>query len=369
MNGFDFGPDGLLYGPLWFKGQVVRIDVDDPAVQVVAEGFSVPAAANFNTKGELYVLDTATGEVVRVEPETGEKETIVTLRAGLDNLAFDSYDRMYVTGMAEGAIFEVDTATREVRVVKDGPLGVPADLAIHDSTLYVADTFAVRRIDLATRESTALVRFPTLEYAFGIDVTRQHVHTASWFDSVVQTFDRATGELLNTYHELATAYDVLEDADGSLLVLQMFPGVITRITGHGADGREVIARGLSGAVCMIRAGDHAAYVSLFGKGEIVRVDLDTGDSATVAAGLEGPEGLAVAPDGRILVVETGPQRVSAIDPLTGAQEVLADELSLVMDLPPGLPPMGSASGVAVNEAGEVFVASEKAIQILKLTPK
>ena len=28
LNGFDFGPDGLLYGPLWFKGQIVKIDVD-----------------------------------------------------------------------------------------------------------------------------------------------------------------------------------------------------------------------------------------------------------------------------------------------------------------------------------------------------
>ena len=28
LNGFEFGPDDLLYGPLWFKGQVAKIDVD-----------------------------------------------------------------------------------------------------------------------------------------------------------------------------------------------------------------------------------------------------------------------------------------------------------------------------------------------------
>lgn len=369
LNGFDFGPDGLLYGPLWFRGQVVRIDVDKPEVHVVTDGLGVPAAVNFNSKGELYVLDTAAGQVIRVQPETGAKEVIATLRTGLDNLAFDSHDRMFVTGMAEGAIFQVDTNTGDVRVVKDGPLGVPTDLAIYGGGLYIADTFAVHRIDLDTRESTALVRLPQLDYAFGIDVTDRHVHTASWFNSVVQTFDRNTGEVLHTYDELPTAYDVLEDSDGSILVLQMFPGSITRITGDGEDDRELVARGLSGAVAMVRGGQDTVYVSLYGEGKIVRVDLLTGENETVAEGLENPEGLAVAPDGRILVVETGPQRVSVIDPKSGARSVLAHGLSLSMQLPPALPPMGSTSGVAVTDAGDVYLSSEKDVQILHLKLK
>ncbi|HBT06597.1 MAG TPA: hypothetical protein DEB22_09265, partial [Alcanivorax sp.] len=28
LNGFEFGPDGHLYGPLWFKGEVVRVNVE-----------------------------------------------------------------------------------------------------------------------------------------------------------------------------------------------------------------------------------------------------------------------------------------------------------------------------------------------------
>ena len=28
FNSFAVGPDGMLYGPLWFKGQVVRVDPD-----------------------------------------------------------------------------------------------------------------------------------------------------------------------------------------------------------------------------------------------------------------------------------------------------------------------------------------------------
>ena len=42
LNGFDFGPDGALYGPLWFKKQVVRVDVEAATIDVVATGFDVP---------------------------------------------------------------------------------------------------------------------------------------------------------------------------------------------------------------------------------------------------------------------------------------------------------------------------------------
>ncbi len=65
LNGFDFGPDGMLYGPLWFKGQVAKVNADTGELTVVAEGFKVPAAANFDSKGNLYVVDTALGQVGR----------------------------------------------------------------------------------------------------------------------------------------------------------------------------------------------------------------------------------------------------------------------------------------------------------------
>src|SRR4029077_7717230 len=57
LNGFEFGPDDMLYGPLWFKGQVAKVDVDKPELTVVADGFKTPAAVNFDSKGNLWVVD------------------------------------------------------------------------------------------------------------------------------------------------------------------------------------------------------------------------------------------------------------------------------------------------------------------------
>jgi sugar lactone lactonase YvrE len=87
FNGFDIGADGKLYGPLWFKHQVVRIDPDTGELDVVAEGFDTPAAANFDSRGNLYVLDTARGEVVRVDIRSGKKQVVTQLATALDNLA------------------------------------------------------------------------------------------------------------------------------------------------------------------------------------------------------------------------------------------------------------------------------------------
>ena len=58
FNGFEVGPDGMLYGPLWFKGQVVKINPANGAITVINSEFKIPAAANLDGKGNLWVVDT-----------------------------------------------------------------------------------------------------------------------------------------------------------------------------------------------------------------------------------------------------------------------------------------------------------------------
>ena len=120
FNGFDIGPDGKLYGPLWFKHQVVRIDPDTGKLDVVADGFDTPAAANFDSKWNLYVLDTARGEVVRVDIRSGKKQVVAKLATALDNLAIDSRDRMFVSNMADNGIQEVDVHNRRGAPGREG---------------------------------------------------------------------------------------------------------------------------------------------------------------------------------------------------------------------------------------------------------
>src|SRR6478735_4250922 len=135
LNGFEFGPDDMLYGPLWFKGQVAKVDVD---------------------KVELFVVDTALGQLVRVDPKTGAKKMVAQLKPSLDNLAIDDKDRIFVSNMADNGIQEVDPETGAAKQVIIGKLALPGGIGVVSDgakdTIYVADLFAYRTVDGSTGE-------------------------------------------------------------------------------------------------------------------------------------------------------------------------------------------------------------------------
>jgi len=125
LNGFEFGPDDMLYGPLWFKGQVAKVDVDKPELTVVADGsrfrppsISIPKAIC----GGGY----RAWPMVRVDPKTGAKKMVAQLKPSLDNLAIDDKDRIFVSNMADNGIQEVDPETGVANQVIIGKLALPA---------------------------------------------------------------------------------------------------------------------------------------------------------------------------------------------------------------------------------------------------
>ena len=73
LNAFQVHTDGFIYGPRWFKGDVVKINIETGEVTTVADGFQIPAAVKFDSKGNLYVIDNKAGELIRVDIKTGKK--------------------------------------------------------------------------------------------------------------------------------------------------------------------------------------------------------------------------------------------------------------------------------------------------------
>ena len=76
----------------------------------------------------------------------------------------------------------------------------------------------------------------------------------------------------------------------------------------------------------------------------------------VAEGLDAPEGLAVLPDGDLVVVETESGDVTSVDLATGATSTLAEGLSPAYTLA-ALYPAFTPSGVAVAPSGNIYVTS------------
>lgn len=371
LNAFRVHSDGQIYGPLWFKGQVVKVDPDSGRTQLVADGFKIPAAVKFDSRGRLYVIDNKTGELLRVDVATGAKTTVAVLRPHLDNLAIDAKDRIFVSTNGDGSLFEVDAKTGKVRTLIDGHLACPQGIAVWDGPqgeeLFVADNFAYKRVDGftgAVKESTKGGAFPN-----SASITGDKVLMAGWFRNVVEVFDAKTDDLLYAIPGFKAPFGTLLLADGSILVAEGATGNLVRVRDREGKQRDVVARDLASPVYLAPAGPDAVYVTEFLAGRVTRVDLRTGEKKTVAAGLRGPKGLAVKPDGSLLVVNVGTKELLQIDPASGAMKPIAQNLAVGLHVPPGFLPAFTLSGVAVAASGNIYVTSDIDNVIYKLSPK
>lgn len=369
LNGFDFGPDGHLYGPLWFKKQVVRVNVDAATLEVVADGFQTPAAVNFNSKDELYAVDTQAGEVIRVDVASGSKTLVAQVRPAIDNLAFAPDDTLYISNMADNAIIEVDVETGDSTTLTSGPLAVAADIALSENgeKIYVADVFAFRTIDVETGKVEEIARVFAQEMDYPLSVAANHgrIGAAGLTAGAVQLFDM-TGKSLGLHHGFTTPTEALPLEDGAVLVTEYARGAIVRVGPDNWDDRIDLVEGLNGPAMMLQGPDSTIYVSETGAGRIIRLT-DSGGVETVIDGLENPEGFDLLEDGRIVVAEAKASRITIADPATGDRQVIAEALPFGI-IPMEGPEVFMPTGIAVAPDGSIYFSSEYLAQVFKLSP-
>jgi sugar lactone lactonase YvrE len=376
LNGFEFGPDDMLYGPLWFKGQIARIDVDRAELTVVADGFKVPAAANFDSRGNLWVVDTALGQLVRVDPKTGAKKLVAQLKPSLDNLAIDDKDRIFVSNMADNGIQEVDPETGAAKQLIIGKLALPGGIGVVSDggkdTIYVADVFAYRTVDGTTGEVSEAARMHadggTLEYPMSATANGNEVILSSWFTGTVQIIDRKTGKTVEIMHDFKAPHDAVRLGDGRLLVNELGSKSLVQVTGHGKD-RKVVATDLSGPIGLVAADDKTVYLTEAFSGQVLRIDLDNGNKTVVAKDLKMPEGIALTPGGKLIVAEVGAKRLIEIDPQNGSTIEIAGNLPIGLVASPGVPPTDIPTGVGVGGSGTIYFSSDIENAIYKVTKK
>ncbi|TAJ42376.1 MAG: hypothetical protein EPO55_01670 [Reyranella sp.] len=376
LNGFEIHrDDGFLYGPLWFKGEVVKINLESGAIDVIASGFRIPAAANIDpqNRDNLYIVDTGTGGVWSVSLTSKAKKLVASLKPGLDNLAFDSRGRLFVTSMTDNGIYLVDKHTGAARTIVEGKLAVPTDLAVTTEggkeTVHVADVFSYRTVDgqNGTVSDVLRVHGDTHAYPIGISVGPKHVLLSSWFSNTVEKVDRKTGKLTSTLAGFAAPVDALEGADGSLYVAELASGNLVKVSPDGKT-RSVVAKELRGPVAMAQGPGNLVYITEIAGGAVLQIDVVSGARKVVTDGLAGPEGIDVGPDGRLFVAEVGQKRIVAIDPLSGVKTVIASNLDIGLAPFPGGPPALVPTGVAVARSGTVYVSSDIRNALYKLTP-
>ena len=382
LNGFDFSRRGELYGPLLYKGTVVRVDVDSGELATVASGFRIPVAVNLDSRDNLYVPDTALGRIVRVDIDSGEKTLVASLAPGIDNLALDSRDRLFITNMVDNAILQVNTRTGATRTLTQSPLAAPGGLDVvregGSDQIYLADLFSFKRIDGTTGTVTELHRGlrDRLEMPMTVSVRRGRATTSSWFTNAVQVMDLTTGESLAIYHDLEHPVDALELEPGEVLVAEQGRGRLLRLSGEQGAKRNTVRGDLPGLAAMralppddIDDPVRYVYVTDTLAGELLRIDVRDGSSKVIAAGLQRPEGFDLTPEGDIVLAEAGRQRLVHIAPESGKVTEMARNLAIGFPAAEQTPPGYVQTGVGVSPSGAIYVSADRTSGLYKIVPQ
>ena len=356
LNGMDWGPDDRLYGPRWFVGEVLSFNVDTGERRVEATGFVTPAAIKFDSQGVLHVLDTATGELVRVAD--GARETVATLTPGLDNFAFDADDTPFVSSYADGFIKRInDDGT--ITTLQPGGMSHPGGLAVIGDTVWVADVHAIRGFDRNTGEEVVtqrnVVGVGELGGSINLSVDGDTLILTSWFDGDARIWDPQAEQRLDHIPGLAAPVAAVRYA-GGLAIAEHLKGAVTL---YGADDPVVLATDLPAPTGLYVAGDDL-YVGDRDLGQI-RLIARNGEALSepeiVADGLDAPEGFVVAENG-IVVVEAAAARIVHLDGDRN-RRVLA-EMPAGAPGAPGLPPSQIFNGIAMDDDGNLFITGESA---------
>ncbi len=383
LNGFEFGPDGLLYGPLFAAGLVISIDVGAPGdpfssdpwsdgtIEIVAGEFTTPAAAKFGPDGLLYVVDQS-GEVFKVDIQTGTKTLFVTLQEGLDNLVFDG-NTLYVSNADFGWIMEVQPSG-QMRTISIGGMISPGGLAILPGTnnsdaLYEADLFRLREYNgltgqLENVDKGHLLGGPgNLTPPFTVSADGSNLVVSSWFGGVVQVWNPQNKEVLEE-HVLAAPINAIRFKDDLVVADLGLGGVVWASDPTMMILPEPTSSGIA-------TNGEVLWVADWATGTVWQIDFDGKTPkapVALATGLILPEGLALDHDGSLVVVESGAGRLSRINVFTGEVTKIVDGLALGdAAVDQNYPPTWTFDGVAIGSSGDIYVSGFGKNVIYRLT--
>jgi sugar lactone lactonase YvrE len=364
-NGFDFGPDGILYAPHFGTNELLAIDVDAGQARVIARGVGSPAAVRIDGRGDLLSVDYMTGDIWHTDRRTRESRVLAQVREPIDSLAVGRDGTLYVASVAESAIDAVDPATGASRRVVPGyfttPLGMTMTTRSGRPALLVADPFGYRWVDVATGKVDRPFWAANRGASSAIAVDGRFVAFTYSESTRIRKIDLEADRVVAEFRTLKAPRGIAFAPGGDLVVADAATGRLVRLRGDGSDGEAAvreIAKHLREPVGVAadspqRSGA-AVLVTERAAGTVVRIDLATGRRSVLAEHLSRPSAAARLPDGRVAVVEPDLGRVVAVDPRSGVRDILARGLALSLK---GIDfPANTNTGLAVGSDGAVHVA-------------
>ena len=360
LNGMDWGPDGRLYGPRWFKNEIVSLDVDTGQMRVEVTGLNVPAAVKFDSNGILHILDTADGKVLKVVD--GKLVTIANLLTGLDNFAFNEKDEIFVSSYADGSILKVNGDKTEE--ILPGGISHPGGLAVYKDSLVVADIQSVRSFNIDTKNQDWVLRNIFRASPLGANTSAaildDHVLLTSWVDNTVKILDPISGKIIKSFEGLNIPVSAAKYKDSYVVALHGN----SSISILKDDGSLDILSDEFDSPTHVIPYKNGLLVSDRNRGEIIEIS-SSGITKTLISGLNSPEGIAFIDD-TLYVYEGDTGEIKSIS---------NSQVSIIAKLSPGSPassPMQPPSmvfnGLVVHE-GDLYASDEMRRSIYKILLK
>jgi len=393
LNAFDFGPDGRLYGPAVATAMVISVDVGEPGdppsispwtdgtIQIVATEFRWPAATRFGPDGALYVVD-QTGEVFSVNHMTGDKTVIATLEDGLDNLAFDSNGRMFISNADHGWIAQM-LPSGQVRTISPGGMVNAGGLAVTQGPdgkdlVYLADYWRIREFQGINGKPGKIYKChllpevdpPSLTLAMTISVDGSHFVVSSWIAGAVQVWDPQT-DLVLEHYDMPAPLNAIRFKGDLVVADPVLGGAI-----WASNLTPILP--INGVNVFLPAGlvtnGEILWVADWATGIVWQINFDGKtplEPVPIAFGLANPEGMALDIDGSLLVMEAGVGRISRIDLNTYELSVIVDGLEPGELVPAGypFPPTLGFDGLAVGPSGAIYFNDNVNSALYRIWPR
>ena len=306
-----------------------------------------------------------------------KKTLVATVDPGIDNLSINSKDELFITNMDDNAVYKIDTRTGNTRNIVTSELSVPGGLDVYSDEsgseiVLLADLFTYSMVDGSSGTVIDMKRAlrDTFQLPMSANIQGDQVITTSWFTNAVEIFDRNTHQVLATYHKFEHPVDAVVINEKEVLVAEAGSGSLLVVSGEHGEDRKAIIENMPG-IAALRPGsdDDKVYVTDVINGQLLEIDVDDGDIEVIAEGLDKPEGFDVAADGTIILAEVGKQRVVRIDPDNGEVTEIARNLAIGLAPAESTPAVYIQTGVAVSDAGNIYVTSDLNTALYKITPQ
>jgi sugar lactone lactonase YvrE len=365
LNGFEFGPDGYLYAPRQQLEDLVRIDVDTGEVELVTDEISGGTA--FDSHGVLHVAwDDA---VYTLDPTTGDYELVSVVPYGIDNLAFDPQDNIYLTNFRNGSVHRLG-ADGTLEEISPGGMMAPGGIALLPNaeggeTLYVADFWTVRAFDAEDGSAGSVGMGFFFDSPFTAAPDGENLILTSWFGNTVERYDPASQAIIG-FDEFNVPINAIPFM-GEVVVAELGSGSVMTAKLGGEHktlaGGFMVPAGLAATEDDLWVGDWASGMVY----QIVKDGTPLETPEVVVEGLTTPEGMVLDEDGTLLVVESMLGQLTRVDLDSGEMTVVADGLQIGIPAKPEWPPTWFFSSVAIGEDGSIYITGDLGICVYRIS--